>query len=168
MVDLVDAVDDAEVGAVYRTVFADELGSANPRFVDEQLPTHRGRAGFRLVGAVEEDRLVGFAYGYTGERGQDWTEHVVAHAPEGLVETWVGGHFELVDLAVLPEVRGRGIGEALMTAVVRDRRERCALLGTGQRPSAARRLYERLGWTELLHDLDGEVSLYGRTLGPRR
>ena len=51
-----------------------------------------------------------------------------------------------------------------MTELVRGRCEPCALLGTGQRPSAARRLYERLGWVELLHDLDGEYSLYGRLL----
>src|SRR4051812_42491782 len=103
-----DAGDDA-IGAVYRSAFADEAGGAHPGFLGEQLPTHRGRDGFRLVGAVQDGRLLGFVYGYTGQRGQFWTEHVAAHAPVELVGTWLGGHLEVVELAVLPEARGTGI-----------------------------------------------------------
>lgn len=160
-VELVREADDAEVDAVYRAAFGDE---AHPGFLDRQLPAHRSRSGFSLLGARRDGRLLGFGYGYTGERGQYWTEHVAAHSPAELVDTWLGGHFEVVTLAVVPEARGRGVATALMTELVRDRGEPCALLGTGQRPSPARRLYERLGWVELLHDLDGEYSLYGRLL----
>jgi ribosomal protein S18 acetylase RimI-like enzyme len=163
-VELVPEADDADIDAVYRTAFAQEPGAINAGFREHQLPTHRARDGFRLVGAAREGRLVGFVYGYTGNRGQFWTDHVVARAPEELVATWVGGHLEVVELAVLPEARGLGIGAALMGAVVEDRPEPCALLGTWQHPSPARRLYERLGWLELMHDLDGEYSLYGRVL----
>jgi ribosomal protein S18 acetylase RimI-like enzyme len=159
--ELVREADDAEVDAVYRASFGDE---ASPGFLEQQLPAHRARAGFSLLGARQGDRLLGFGYGYTGERGQFWTEHVVANSPAELVDTWVGGHFEVVTLAVLPEARSRGIATALMTELVRGRHEPRALLGTGQRPSAARRLYERLGWIELLHDLDGAYSLYGLVL----
>jgi ribosomal protein S18 acetylase RimI-like enzyme len=163
-VELVQEADDADIDAIYRAVFAEEPGAINPDFLGEQLPRHRARAGFRILGAEQDGRLVGFVYGYTGERGQFWADHVIAHAPEELVGTWVGGHFEVVELAVLPEARGRGIGTALMTAIVEDRPEPCALLGTWQHPSPSRRLSERLGWIELLHDLDGTYSLYGLLL----
>ena len=66
---------------------------------------------------------------------------------------------------MLPEARARGIAAALMTSILEGRPEPRALLGTWQHPSPARRLYERLGWIELQHDLDGEFSLYGRMLG---
>lgn len=164
LIELTAEVADADVDAVYRAAFAMEAGSMNPAFLTEQLPTHRGRDGFRLLGARRNGVLLGFVYGYTGERGQWWSEHVAAHAPDELVDTWLGGHLEIVELAVLPEARGAGIGAALMTAVLTDRQEPCALLGTWQHPSPARRLYERLGWIELLHDLDGSFSLYGRVL----
>ena len=161
---LVHEADDAAVDALYRTAFAEVPGGPNPAFADTQLPTHRRRERFTLVGATQEDVLLGFAYGYTGRRGEWWPDHVAAHTSVELVDTWIGGHFEVVALAVLPEARGRGIGAALMTALLEDRPEPCALLGTGMRPSPARRLYERLGWIELQHDLDGEVGLYGRLL----
>ena len=159
--ELVREADDAEVDAVYRAAFGDE---AYPGFLQQQLPAHRTRSGFSLLGTRHDGRLLGFGYGYTGERGQFWTEHVAANSPAELVDTWVGGHFEVVTLAVVPEARGRGVATVLMTELVRGRTEPCALLGTGQRPSPARRLYERLGWVELLHDLDGAYSLYGRLL----
>ncbi|RIX28322.1 GNAT family N-acetyltransferase [Amnibacterium setariae] len=158
-----DAEDDA-VDAVYRAAFAADGLGVNPRFREEQLAMHRARKGFTLVGAAEAGRLVGFAYAYTGDRGQWWHEHVAERVSSELADTWLGGHLEVVELAVLPEARGRGIGAALMTALVADRPEPCALLGTGRRPSPARRLYERLGWIELQHDLDADTSLYGRLL----
>ena len=162
--ELVTDADDDAVDAVYRSAFAAEGLGVNPRFREEQLPVHRAREGFALVGASEAGRLVGFAYAYTGERGQYWTDLVAERVSTELADTWLGGHLEVVELAVLPEARGRGIGAALMTALVADRPEPCALLGTGRRPSPARRLYERLGWIELQHDLDADTSLYGLLL----
>jgi predicted GNAT superfamily acetyltransferase len=37
---------------------------------------HSVREGFCLARAYDGDSLVGFAYGYTGERGQWWTDNV--------------------------------------------------------------------------------------------
>jgi ribosomal protein S18 acetylase RimI-like enzyme len=161
---LVGAAEDAAVDAVYRAAFADEAGGASPDFLDRELRVHRDREGFSFVGAVDGGELIGFVYGVTGRRGQWWSDHVALHAPVELVDVWVGGHFEVVELAVLPEARGRGVGAALMIALLEDRPEPCALLATWQHDSPSRRLYERLGWIELLHDLAGDRSLYGRLL----
>jgi ribosomal protein S18 acetylase RimI-like enzyme len=66
---------------------------------------------------------------------------------------------ELGQLAVAAEARGRGIGQALVTAaeeliaVNHDRAE----LGVAPGNTTARRLYERCGWTDL-----GDVTMPAR------
>ncbi|MGH3915494.1 MAG: GNAT family N-acetyltransferase, partial [Pseudonocardiaceae bacterium] len=55
-------------------------------------------------------------------------------------------------LAVDPEVRGRGVGEVLVTAVLRQATEvdaRGVVLCSGERMHAAHRLYTRLGFRRL-------------------
>lgn len=56
----------------------------------------------------------------------------------------------LQELYVVPDLRGRGIGEALMAAVLATCRERDAAwieLNTGESDVAARSLYRKLGFT---------------------
>lgn len=56
----------------------------------------------------------------------------------------------LQELYVVPDLRGRGIGEALMRAVLSTCREHDAAwieLNTGEADVAARGLYEKLGFT---------------------
>lgn len=56
----------------------------------------------------------------------------------------------LQELYVIPDLRGRGIGEALMAAVLATCRERDAgwiELNTGESDVAARSLYRKLGFT---------------------
>jgi ribosomal protein S18 acetylase RimI-like enzyme len=66
---------------------------------------------------------------------------------------------ELFQLAVAAEARGRGVGQALVTAAeeligaAHDRAELAVVPGN----STARRLYERCGWTDL-----GEVTMPAR------
>jgi hypothetical protein len=45
---------------------------------DEVLPRHAARRDFDFLGVREGDRIVGFTYGYTGQRGQWWTDRVAA------------------------------------------------------------------------------------------
>jgi predicted GNAT superfamily acetyltransferase len=46
--------------------------------IDEILPRHVVRDGFRFLGAFADGRLVGFVYGYRGARGQWWHDRVAA------------------------------------------------------------------------------------------
>ena len=64
---------------VYDAVFGDQPDLATWRA--EVWDRHAARAGFRLVLAREDGRLVGFAYGYTGERGQWWTDRAAEALP---------------------------------------------------------------------------------------
>jgi ribosomal protein S18 acetylase RimI-like enzyme len=69
-----------------------------------------------------------------------------------------GGIVVLNDLFVIPDERGRGIGEALIRRVWELARERGAVrvdLGTAKTNVAAQRLYERLGFVR-----DNEFFVY--------
>lgn len=111
--------------------------------------SHRNRAGYRLAIARERDRLLGFAWGYTGDRGQYWPDLIARELGDHLDE-WIGGHFEFVELAVLPEARRSGIGRRLHDALLSDLPHARALLATSDRADdPAVRLYSSRGWTSL-------------------
>jgi len=68
----------------------------------------------------------------------------------------------LQELYVVPDLRGRGIGEALMQAVLSTCREHNAAwieLNTGEADLAARTLYKKLGFTNE-EGPDGVAMLY--------
>jgi len=97
-----------ELAAVYRSAFGapgyDEDAAEAERFATEQLPLHAQRDGFKLVvarlprpsgttaagpsvGSLDVAGVMGgsgpiggFAYGYTGQRGQWWSDRVAETA----------------------------------------------------------------------------------------
>lgn len=107
---------------------------------------HRTRADYRLALAYDGETLLGFAWGYTGERGQFFSDLVVERLGAA-ADGWVGGHFELVELAVIPTARARGLGTALHDALLADLTHPRALLCTAVDPAdPAVRLYVSRGW----------------------
>jgi len=161
----------AELHEVYAAVFGrppfNESPSEAARWRDESLPKHAARAGFRMRAAREDGRLVGFAYGYTGERGQWWTDQMAAAITPEVAASWLGGHFEFVTLAVLPTHERQGIGTALHDALLADLPHRTALLTTTADETApARRLYHRQGWQLLAAPVLENAALLGKRLKP--
>lgn len=77
---------------------------------------HAGREGFRLAVAVGVGTVVGFSWGYVGQRGQYWSDLAYAALPADVADEWIGGHFELVELAVLPSVGGPASVKRFMIA----------------------------------------------------
>lgn len=148
---------------VYRAAFAGpphhEREAEVERFHDRQLPAHVERSGFVLLAATVDEQVGGFVYGYTGQRGQYWSDLVVRSVPRELADEWVGGHFEVVTLAVAPSAQRHGVGARLMTELLEAVPHSRALLGGPLVDSPARRLYRRLGWVEL-GDL-GDYALFG-------
>jgi ribosomal protein S18 acetylase RimI-like enzyme len=68
----------------------------------------------------------------------------------------------LAELYVVPELRGRGIGRALLEAAIEHARERGADtmdLGTSEEDVAARALYERLGFINR-EGSDGPITYF--------
>ena len=133
---------------------------------EEQLPgrhtimeRHAGYAAFRAVAAIMSADgaapvLVGFAYGFHGAGGQ-WWHDVVSRAAASVLggraaEDWVADSLEIAEVHVLPGHQGRGTGLAMMLRLTTGRPERAAVLSTMDADTRARRLYHRLGFTDLL------------------
>jgi ribosomal protein S18 acetylase RimI-like enzyme len=108
---------------------------------------HSTRVGFRLARAYDGEDLVGFAYGYTGEQGQWWTDRAFELLGTDVAAAWLGGHLELVSIGVLNEERGVGIGRALIRLVTEGlHHERWLLMTTVDESDPARQLYAAEGW----------------------
>lgn len=107
--------------------------------------------------------------------GGDTTVLVAGTGPDGLAvlrlrpSLWSAGlECYVAELYVVPALRGRGIGRALLEAAIAAARERGADhmdLGTSEDDVAARALYERLGFTRREGGPDGPVMfVYERPL----
>ena len=152
----------AELFGVYDAVYGDQPDLATWRA--EVWDPHAARAGFRLVLAREDGRLVGFAYGYTGERGQWWTDRAAEALPPDVAAAWLGGHFELVSIGVLASARGAGLGAALLREVTHDLpHERWTLMTAADPEDPARRLYASQGWVVIGPGLQPDQVIMGHS-----
>lgn len=153
--------DGADLWPVYDAIFGDQPDERTWR--ETVWNRHAARDGFRLVRAYVAERLIGFAYGYTGRRGQWWTDRAAGVLPPEVAQEWLGGHFELVSIGVHDEVRGRGTGRALLRAVTADLPQDRWLLMTAADPEdPARRLYASEGWRVLGPGLTDDKVVMGR------
>lgn len=130
------------------------------------LERHAANPGFRALTAVlthgggdprepaaNGGVLAGFTYGFHGAPGQWWHDVVagalaVSSAPDA--DGWLTDSFEVAELHVLPAYQGSGIGRELLLRLTSGRPERTAVLSTADMESRARRLYRRVGFTDLL------------------
>lgn len=152
---------ESAVWSVYEAVW-DDRNEADWRATTWQR--HLGRPGFRLVVATEpDDRPVGFAYGYTGNRGEYWPDRVLEVLPAEVTDVWVGGHFELVELAVLEQARGQGVGRRLHDLLLGNLPHDRAMLSTEDADTPASRLYRSSGW-QALGPLGPGVQVMGKLL----
>jgi ribosomal protein S18 acetylase RimI-like enzyme len=146
---------------VYDAVFGDQPDYAAWR--SGVWDRHAERAGFRLARAHDEGRLVGFGYGYTGERGQWWTDRAAEVLGPEVAGVWLGGHFELVSIGVLERYRGRGTGRGLLDRLTGDLpQERWLLMTTADAADPARHLYARAGWQVVGPGLRDDQVIMGR------
>jgi ribosomal protein S18 acetylase RimI-like enzyme len=131
----------------YRDVFGDFDDVATWR--DKVFARHVARAGYRLAVAMDGPALTGFSWGYVGQRGQYWTDLVCEALPGCMTDEWVGGHFEFVELAVLPAYRRRGLGRRLHDALLAGISRRSLLSTVDDPQDAAVQLYLSCGWRSL-------------------
>jgi ribosomal protein S18 acetylase RimI-like enzyme len=130
-------------GAQERAAGAEQGTRGPPLSRQPAGPRHRAGA-----------RLVGFAYGFHGEPGQWWHDLVryalaVTHGSP-VAEAWTADSFEIAEVHVHPEYQAHGIGRAMMLRLAAGRPESTSLLSTPDAETRARRLYHRLGFTDLL------------------
>jgi GNAT superfamily N-acetyltransferase len=133
---------------VYQEVYSEPPYNSGPLFdVDSFVVRTRrqaGRDGFSLVTARQtDDYLVGFAFGFVFEQGRWWSGEPTPPPAEILTSR----KFAVIELAVRQPFRGRGIGRALMDALLAGRSETYAVL-TAFPDAPAREAYRRWGWTQ--------------------
>lgn len=161
-----------ELTGVYRSAFTapgyDESEESVEHFRTEVLLVHVDRAGFRCATLRIEEELVGFAFGHTGARGQWWTDRLAERLPQPIGDAWVGGHFDVVDLAVEPRRQRRGFATALHDTLLNGLPHSRALLTTYRDDRPAPRLYRRLGWSLLHEGVLDDKDLWGLVLRDRR
>src|SRR5690606_34518664 len=123
----------------------------DPAAFADILLRHADGPTFLGLVAEEGGQVVGFASGYTGERGGWWYDRVRAGLPGETAQTWLDRPFELAELAVAPHAQGRGLGAQLhdQLLALASRRHRRAVLSTLEAESRAMHLYRRRGWQVL-------------------
>lgn len=145
-----------DLAAVYRATFTqppfDETEDDVTRWSGEILPRHAARRDFRCRVArasADSGSIVGFVYGYTGGPGEYWHDVVAPALDPATAAAWLAGGFEVVTLAVAPAHRGRGLGAALLAAILDGLPNPTALLSTLRQQTPALNLYRTRGWVTL-------------------
>ena len=136
------------------------------------MERHAGYAAFRAIAVIQADGagstgdepawtspagngpLIAFAYGFHGEGGQWWhdlvSQAVTTVRGRETAADWLTNSFEIAEVHVLPGHQGQGTGQAMMLRLTAGRPERTAVLSTMDADTRARRLYRRLGFTDLI------------------
>ena len=123
--------------------------------IDEILPRHVVREGFRFLGAFADGKLVGFVYGYRGGAGQWWHDRVASALGRDGAERWLGpGHFEFTELHVRVEFRRQGIGGRLHDSLLDGIEAPTAVLSTQTDNEPAIALYTGRDWRVIVPYLD--------------
>ncbi|MCX4546745.1 GNAT family N-acetyltransferase [Streptomyces sp. NBC_01565] len=139
-----------DLAPVYEAVFAEPPYNEGPRDVAEFLERYQREhktPGFRLVLARDGGKLAGFAYGLPlASTTGWWSGFLDTDLPEEFIREDGRRTFVVMELAVLADRRGRGIGRALHAALLDGvTTERVTLAVRPEAPAAA--WYERLGYT---------------------
>jgi GNAT superfamily N-acetyltransferase len=143
-----------EILVVYRDVFMLPPYNETEQDVvayESRLLREFAEPGFRSVVARDGERMIGFAYGYMNVPGQRWRDRVSELLGPNASERWLSDSFGVVELGVVLEGRGQGIGGRLHDLLLRDVPARVALLDTLV-GSDAMRLYRKRGWITLVED----------------
>lgn len=134
-----------EIQTVYAAAFPDyDLGDHRVRTMRQTQSS-----GFEAVIARLDGELIGFAYGLPLSPQSRWWEGLQPAAPEGFTTETGSRTFALIDLAVLPAHRGRGLARRLTSELLQGRTEERATLATDPHKRQVQEMYERWGWRKV-------------------
>lgn len=137
------------------------------------MGAHVNRREFRAVASLDEaGRLLGFGYGYRSDPGQWWHDQVRGAMRREARAFWLIDCFEVVELHVLPEAQGHGLGANQLQTLLGLTNATTTLLSTPEADEAksrAWRLYRRFGFVDVLRHFifpgDGRpFAILGRRL----
>ena len=130
-----------------------EVGRTAARSRRSIITAHLDRDGVRAVAALDGERMVGVAYGYSGAPGQWWHDQVRLALTAEQAREWLDGAFEVCELHVLPDRQGTGLGRTLLEALLTGQQCRTAVLTTPDAETRARAFYRAGGWADLRREL---------------
>lgn len=148
-------------------IYADAM-EADPALLPGRRDLMRRHAGYPAFRALQarvavpsprrspepELAVAGFAYGFHGQSGQWWYDAVWAALARTIgirqAANWLSDCLEVAEVHVDKRYQRAGIGTRMLTTLTTGRPERTAVLSTPDRDTTARRLYRRMGFTELL------------------
>jgi ribosomal protein S18 acetylase RimI-like enzyme len=138
----------AELRDVHRAALG--AGALSDEWANDRLPRHAARGDFVFLAARADETVVAGGYGYTGESGQWWTDHVSRALTAAQRAAWIEPpHFEIVELHVRPAYQRSGIGSRLLAQLLTRQRHDRALLSTQRSSRKARSFYAKNHWEEL-------------------
>ncbi len=145
-----------QIAAVYGAAFEPPPYLRTPLHIQafaDTLDTHVWRRDFRcFVAEDERGTMVGFTYGYTAGKGQWWFDVVARGMEAAAARFWLADTYEFVELAVVPQSQGQGIGRRLHDAALDGLPHRTAVLSTIQEHTIAQDMYRRYGWVDLMEN----------------
>lgn len=149
--DLLDRA--AELAGIHQLAFAESDDRA-ARYRDTEIPEMATWSGLACVIAEMGDQAVGFAIGHDAAARQPWLRNVMAAVSGTPVQPWLPDAWYLADIAVLPGWQRGGIGRHMHNALLDLTTDRQRVLITYHGDHPAKRFYRRLGWIEILPDLE--------------
>jgi ribosomal protein S18 acetylase RimI-like enzyme len=138
-----------QVFRIYAIVYADppysQTDEDRAEFVT-RAARHFKQPGFDLICAWMGNQMIGFTYGFTIQPASSWWDGIEPPQTEAFLRETGGRTFAVIELAVLPEFRGQGLGKRLIAELLRGRGEERATLATHPEATEVQRMYERWGW----------------------
>ena len=129
------------------------LSREEARAFERVAADHSRTDGFRLVVAFDSgDRMVGFAYGFTGRPGQTLTDEMAAVIGPSRSAEWLMGPFVFAQFGVLDHERRKGTGTRVYQELFDGLPHGRAVLTVrvGSRPAIG--FYRASGWEVLYED----------------
>ncbi|WP_308250648.1 GNAT family N-acetyltransferase [Nonomuraea rhizosphaerae] len=140
-----EAVLDEPYVSIYLAIRAEPPYDSGPNYSPERFRERTGRQvvlpGFELVSADLDGVPVGFAFGFTMAAGRWWGGETTPPPQEALDAPKLA----VVELDLLPEHRGHGIGRQLLAQLLDGCHEPAATL-LSRPDTAAHAMYLRWGW----------------------
>jgi len=139
-----------EISDIYKEVFKTDDFSANFLItrIDGSLKNN-----IKIVGAFENEKLIGFVYGFDFLKENWWAMQVDSQLPSGI--DWYKGTFELNELAVIEKYQGRGYGKKLMKCLIENFEGDKILLSTKKfNNDKIINFYHKLGFKDLVNPFE--------------
>ena len=124
-----------------------QLFQVDAAAMEAQFRHHSTYPRFEGYLAIIDERVAGYIYGYSSQKGQYYHNLLARHLHSS--REWMNHSMELVELGVDPLYRGRGIAKHLVERLIQNREEENVLLTTRKDNQNAIDFYHSQGFRTL-------------------